>query len=89
MIRNEPRAPALPVTVRYFGPLLDVTGLPEETVELVLPDTVEGIETQLFRDRPGLRTMTYRIAVDETLRNRDDRIETAREIALLPAFSGG
>jgi len=89
MTRDQTAAPAVPVAIRYFGPLLDVTGTPAETVELVLPDTVDGIENQLYGMRPGLRTMTYRVAVDETLRNRDDLIEAAREIALLPAFSGG
>lgn len=75
--------------VRYFGPLLDVTGTGEENVPLPLPATVAQIEAQLHRLHPELRGHRYRIAVDETLRTSDETIDHAAEIALLPPFSGG
>ena len=78
-----------PVVVRYFGPLLDVTGTAEETLEIALPARVSDIERQIQRSRPGLELHYYRIAVDEAFRDRGDSIEQVREIALLPAFSGG
>ena len=78
-----------PVVVRYFGPLLDVTGTAEETLEIALPARVSDIERQIQRSRPGLERHRYRIAVDEAFRDGGDSIEQASEIALLPAFSGG
>ena len=78
-----------PVVVRYFGPLLDVTGTAEETLEIALPARVSDIERQIQRSRPGLERHLYRIAVDEAFRDGGDSIEQASEIALLPAFSGG
>ncbi len=77
------------VRIRYFGPLLDVTGTPQETVSLRLPDTVAGVNRQLWQHRPGLAGVDYRLAVDETLREGEEAVATAREIALLPPFSGG
>lgn len=82
------RGDATPV-VRYFGPLLDVTGTGEESVSLTLPATVTQIEEQLQRLHPGLRGQRYRIAVDETFRASGETIDRAAEIALLPPFSGG
>ena len=75
--------------IRYFGPLLDVTGREGESVELGLPMTVARIEEEILRLHPGLRGREFRVAVDETFRKREDVIDEAREVALLPAFSGG
>ena len=75
--------------VRYFGPLLDVTGLAEETMNVTLPGTVAAVEAQIILAHPGLREQQYRVAVDEILRERDEMVDKAREIALLPPFSGG
>ncbi len=75
--------------VRYFGPLLDVTGLSEESLAVDLPATVAAMEAQIILAHPGLSEREYRVAVDETVRERDEVIGEAREIALLPPFSGG
>ena len=80
---------AHPVEVRYFGPLLDTTGTSRETLDITLPASVAEIDQQLLRNRPGLELHHYRLAVDEALRESDENIEEAREIALLPPFSGG
>ena len=79
----------VPVVVRYFGPLVDVTGIGRETVEFTLPASVAEIGRQLHIKWPGLAAHSYRLAIDETLCNDGQTIEHAREIALLPAFSGG
>ncbi|TVQ40860.1 MAG: MoaD/ThiS family protein [Spirochaetaceae bacterium] len=81
--------PTVPVVVRYFGPLVDVTGTGRETVEFALPASVAEIGRQLHVKWPGLEAHSYRLAIDETLCNDSETIEQAREIALLPAFSGG
>jgi molybdopterin converting factor small subunit len=75
--------------VCYFGPLLDVTGLSEESLAVDLPATVAAMEAQIIVAHPGLEERQYRVAVDEILRERDEMIDDAREIALLPPFSGG
>ncbi len=82
------RGTANPV-VRYFGPLLDITGTGEEAVSLTLPATIAQIEERLQQLHPELRGQRYRIAVDETLRTAGETIDEAAEIALLPPFSGG
>ncbi len=77
------------IEVRYFGPLLDKTGVAHETIELQLPARVCDIDRQIHALRPGLSTCEYRVAVDESLKEADELVTKAQEIALLPPFSGG
>lgn len=80
---------SITVEVRYFGPLLDETGVAHETIELELPARVHEIDSRIRALRTGLAACTYRLAVDESLKAADDLVTEAREIALLPPFSGG
>lgn len=86
---NDNAAAASAITVRYFGPLLDITGTHAEPLRLTLPDNVAGIDRQIRMHHPGLESHQYRVAVDDTLRAPADEVSAAREIALLPPFSGG
>lgn len=78
-----------PVRVRFFGPLLDVTGLGEETMQFSFPVQLSAVEAEILRVHPGLAGREYRIAVDESIREHREVLDDAREIALLPPFSGG
>jgi molybdopterin converting factor small subunit len=86
---TDTRPATIAIAVRYFGPLRDITSTHTETVGLTLPDSVAGIDRQIRAYRPGLESQTYRIAVDEVLRDPGEEVSSAREIALLPPFSGG
>ena len=86
---TDTRPGTIVTTVRYFGPLFDITGTHADTVSLTLPDSVAGIDHQIRAQRPGLESQNYRVAIDEVLRDPEDEVCCAREIALLPPFSGG
>jgi molybdopterin converting factor small subunit len=47
------------------------------------------LREQLENQFPGLRGMTYQIAVDKKIAATDTPIPPQSEVALLPPFSGG
>lgn len=75
------------VHLSVFGPLTEV--LESGELELALPATAEGLREELTRLRPLLSGHRFQIAVDERIVRGSDRVESAREIALLPPFAGG
>lgn len=77
------------VRVRFFGPLTDQVGNPEETIEIEFPTTPREIRAVIELRHPTIAGAQYRVAVDETLTADDATVTKASELALLPPFSGG
>lgn len=77
------------VRLSVFGPLTEVLESAELELELALPATAEGLREELAQLRPSLSGHRFQIAVDERIVRGSDRVESAREIALLPPFAGG
>lgn len=77
------------VPLRAFGPLTEV--VPSAAVITIVPPTsVHAIRELVVARHPGAAGIPFRIAVDGTLRDDDQTIDTVqREIALLPPFAGG
>jgi len=76
-------------TLRFFGPLTDLVGEQAAIGDLPFPCTIARLREILEARSPQLKKQTYRIAVDEVIREETDVIGSAREIALLPPFAGG
>lgn len=75
--------------VRFFGPLEEVLGTPEETLTLSYPQSDASLRGSLEAAFPGLKGRVYSIAVDQAIVAEGQTIREAREIALLPPFAGG
>jgi molybdopterin converting factor small subunit len=75
--------------VRFFGPLSDAAGTDRASFSPAVPLSVGELRSRLIAVYPGLDGETFRVAVDGRMCGDTDRIETAREIALLPPFAGG
>jgi len=75
------------VRVVAFGPLTDIFA--EQDLDLALPARASEIETHLVAAIPELSAHRFSLAVDDALVGPDDRVESAREISLLPPFAGG
>ena len=82
------RGPAM-VRLSVFGPLTEVLESGELELEITLPASAEVLREELTRLRPSLSGRRFQIAVDERIVRGSDRVESAREIALLPPFAGG
>jgi len=81
------------VTLIYLGRLVDVTGTPEEMLDL--PDTVETtadlrlwLNARFPDANPGF-DQSVRIALDNEICPEPAQLGTTREIALMPPVGGG
>lgn len=75
--------------VRYFGPLMELTGTDEEQLKITFPITVSTLRATLEQQHPALTGESFRIAVDAVMRDSDTTLSAAGEVACLPAFAGG
>ena len=60
-----------------------------DSFELQNPGSSEVLKNQLFELYPGLKTMTFTMALDKKIISGETDISKGKEIALLPPFSGG
>lgn len=77
------------VHVTYYGLVADCVGKSNETLELgIIQDTLE-LRPFFEHIHPELVHSTYKIAVNQTLKESIKESEVIYEIALLPPFAGG
>ena len=75
------------VTVLFFGPLIDVTGIRMLVVEDVT-DT-DGLTKHLHARYPTLVKAQYLLAVDKEITHENTTLKNNETIALLPPYAGG
>ncbi len=81
----------VPVKVLFFGQLKDITGRPNDTLEVVPGTTLAGI-FDLYADRyPKLRELSSSIVLarNQQFSPRAEQVSDGDEIAFLPPASGG
>lgn len=78
------------INLKYFGMIAETIGKIEEEmfvdVEQITPLEFTNI---LQKKYPQLQTMSFKIAINQTIVAEDSIIYEGDEIALLPPFSGG
>ena len=77
----------MPVTVLFFGPLIDVTGIRTLTLENVT-DT-DALKQHLHAHFPTLVKARYLLAVDKQITQENTALKNNETIALLPRYAGG
>ncbi len=75
--------------IRFFGPLVELVDAERAVVDLGDPVTASELRARLFELYPDLEGAFFSIAVDARLLQDGDVVNSAGEIALLPAFAGG
>jgi len=75
------------INLLAFGQIADITGKPAWKTGNV-KDTDE-LQKKLTEEFPGLRAITYAIAVNKKLVKKNTELNEADTVALLPPFSGG
>jgi Molybdopterin converting factor, small subunit len=78
------------ITVNYFGLIKDKTHLSQEYFELNSKVSLTTfLEKTLFVKYPSLKTIDFRIAVNNVM-CENNRVITAKDtLSLMPFFSGG
>jgi molybdopterin converting factor subunit 1 len=79
------------VTVRYLGPLRDIAGLEDETVEVADDAVVGELYATLQQRIPQLQQFRHvvAIAVNCEYSSSETRLREGDEVALIPPVSGG
>ena len=73
--------------ILLFGIITDITGKDELNLT-GFKDTNE-LDQKMQNDFPGLKKVTYRIAVNKELINENTLLKESYEVAFLPPFAGG
>jgi molybdopterin converting factor small subunit len=77
------------IQLKYFGKIVDVTGVTEEEWRCAAPRTLQELKEELTVKYPALRQEVYKFAVNLSLEDLDYVVKEPCEIAVLPPFSGG
>lgn len=75
------------IKIMVFGPLQDITGWQEQTLENILDSEI--LVEELENNFPELKNMEFRIALNRNLIEQKTLFQDQDEVALLPPFSGG
>lgn len=74
------------VTVLFFGTARDISGT--ESEEFASGGTAD-LRGQLLKKYPGLKNITFRLALNRILLKEDTELKGNDIIAILPPFQGG
>ena len=77
------------ITLKYFGMIAEALAKQEEELAVEQSQTVSDLRDQLEKTYPKLKSIDYRIAVNQTLVESNYSIQQDSEVALLPPFAGG
>lgn len=75
------------VTVLFFGPLVDVTGI--RTLILQQVTDTDSLRQQLHARYPTLINAQYLLAVDKQITKENTALKDNETVALLPPYAGG
>jgi molybdopterin converting factor small subunit len=77
------------IRIKYFGMLVEATGVDQELLEL--PDAEQYPLAELLIQRhPQLGTMPWKLAIDHAFVEGDlHALRSDSEVVLLPPFAGG
>ncbi len=77
------------IELKYFGKIVDITGVNEEEWQCTRPITLQELKEELTAKYPALQQEVYKFAVNLNIENLDYVVKEPCEIAVLPPFSGG
>ncbi|MEO9485737.1 MAG: MoaD/ThiS family protein [Ekhidna sp.] len=79
----------MPVTIKYFGAIAEVTGVTEEKVELSeVKNSLEILKSNCLSKYESIGDLSFQLAVNQSLFTSDSLSE-GDEVAFLPPFAGG
>lgn len=75
------------ITILFFGQLVDITGT--SSIKLTDISDTDDLKNRLQQQFPDLKKMTFSIAVNKQIIQKNTTLKSEDEVALLPPFSGG
>lgn len=84
------RIPRMIITVRFFGPAVDLAGTPSDSLSLETADTVGRVAGLLAERYPKLgAAVGIRLAVNHRFVALSHVLADGDEVAVIPPVSGG
>lgn len=77
------------ITLKYFGMIAEALAKQDEVLSMEQSQTVSDLRNHLEKKYPKLKSIDYRIAVNQNLVESNHSIQADSEVALLPPFAGG
>lgn len=75
--------------VQYYGMIAEKIGISSEGITLDISDKKDSLKSYFENLYPVLKSMSFKIAVNNELTDHMDPDSLGAEIALLPPFAGG
>ena len=76
--------------IKYFGMLAEAVGSQEMEFHIETPQiSIAELNEMILQKHPELKSMSFKIAVNQDIVNNNLIITENDEIALLPPFAGG
>ena len=77
------------VKVLYFAQIAEITGKSSEEIILESGNTSTDLIEILKNKYPAIGKQKYKLAVNQTLAQKEKVLKDNEEVALLPPFAGG
>ena len=77
------------INLRYFGMVSEITEIGEETLDVDDSIEVNNLKTILITKYNLLDTISYKIAVNQSIKDDTTILNENDEVVLLPPFAGG
>ena len=78
----------MPITIKYFGAIEEVTGVGEELVSSSDFETLDELKSHLLSKYQGIGQLSFQLALNQLL-TESASLKDGDEVALLPPFAGG
>ena len=75
------------ISVLFFGSLKEATQ--KDNLQLDQVHSIQALEMALKKKYPSIVDHPYKVAVNETIVNKEHPLKDGDEVALLPPFAGG
>ena len=78
----------MPITIKYFGVIEEVTGVAEESLSTDEAASVAELKGFTRSKYKGIEELSFQLAVNQTLTDSGS-LKDGDEVAFLPPFAGG
>ena len=77
------------ITLKYFGKIAEIVGSHESIDNSLANLPIRDFKDKIEKVYPRLKTISYKIALNQNLVEASTIINNGDELALLPPFAGG
>ena len=77
------------ITVKYFGIIAEKTKINDEVFEAPTDTDIDSCLIILKEKYPELNNLSFKVALNQAIKNKNVPLQANDELALLPPFSGG